>query len=255
MEITMAAKLDTRYSTTRETQRMAKTWTNTSSDLRSPGWFARWPALGLLMVLVGGLLFGALAYDVQTHGPMFRQDAGISRTLYKEAVNAPARLTEFLIFGFFVGKELVQVIAVILILYFLHKRFWPELAMSIVGLGGGALLWYWLIWIFDRPRPTAQIGIIVTEPSFPSGHTITAVLCYGLLAYLFYSKMPSRFWKWLLVLAALLTIIFIGASRLILGGHYLTDLLAGYALGIAWAGLVFTLIERIFLGRKITNAA
>ncbi|HLO15957.1 MAG TPA: phosphatase PAP2 family protein [Anaerolineales bacterium] len=237
--------------------KVAKAWTmtnnhltTTSSGLRSPGWFARWPMIGLGMILIGGLVFGFFAYDVQTHGPFFQRDAPLSKTLYSEARNAPARITELLIFGFFVGKELVQVITVILALYFLHKRFWPELAMLIIGLGGGALIWYFLIGVFNRPRPIAQIGITVTEPSFPSGHTITAVLGYGLLAYLLFSKMPSRFWKWVLVIATLLTIAYIGVSRLVLGGHYLTDILAGYGLGLAWAGLVFTLIERFFLRRK-----
>lgn len=217
----------------------------TTSGLRVPGWLAKWPMIGIVMILVGSLAFGALAYNVQTHGPLLKWDVPLTNELHSEAVRMPPRIIELWIFGFFVGKELVQVIAVILSLYFLHKRFWRELAMLLIGLGGGALLWYFLIGIFNRPRPLAQIGIVVSEPSFPSGHVITAVLAYGLLAYLFIPKMPSRFWKWVLVIVSLLTMLYIGFSRLILGGHYLTDLLAGYALGIAWAGLVYTLIEKI----------
>ena len=120
-----------------------------------------------------------------------------------------------------------------------------------IGSGGGALIWYYLIGIFNRPRPTAQIGINVIEPSFPSGHTISAVLCYGFLAYLLVPKMPSLFWKWVVVIVAVLTMAYIGYSRIFEGGHYLTDILAGYAIGIAWAGLVYTLIEKIFARRKI----
>jgi undecaprenyl-diphosphatase len=62
--------------------------------------------------------------------------------------------------------------------------------------------------------------------------------------------MPSQFWKWVVVIGALLIMAYIGFSRLFLGGHYLSDLIAGYALGIAWAGLVYTLIERTFMKRK-----
>jgi undecaprenyl-diphosphatase len=218
----------------------------TSPDLRVPGLLAKWPIIGIVMILVGGAVFGALAYNVWTKGPLLQWDVLITTELHQE----PPRIIELLTFGFFVGKELVQVIAIILALYFLHKRFWRELAMLLVGLGGGALIWYFLIGIFNRPRPQAQIGIVVTDPSFPSGHVITAVLAYGLLAYLFVPKMPSLFWKWVVVIASILTILYIGFSRLFLGGHYLTDLLAGYALGIAWAGLVYTLIERISMGRQ-----
>ena len=230
-----------------------KSDTKISRDLRVPGWLAKWPIIGILMFLVGSLMFGALAYNVWTRGPLLQWDVPITTELHNEAVKEPPRIIELLLFGFYVGKELVQVFTVILGLYFLHKRFWRELAMLLVGLGGGALIWYYLIGIFNRHRPDAQIGIVVTDPSFPSGHVITAVLFYGLLAYLFVPKMPSLFWKWVVVIASILTVLYIGFSRLFLGGHYLTDLLAGYALGIAWAGLVYTLIERISMGRMSSS--
>lgn len=232
---------------------MAKAWTTTnqtSSDLRTPGWLARWPIVGIVMILVGSLVFGALAYNVETKGPLLHWDVPLAKEMHNEAVKEPPRILELLIFGFFVGKELVQVLTIILGLYFLHKRFWPELAMLLIGLGGGALIWYFLIGIFQRVRPAQQIGISVSDFSFPSGHVITAVLFYGLLAYFFVPKMPSLFWKWVVAIASVLTMLYIGFSRLFLGGHYLTDLIAGYALGLAWAGLVYTLIERFFMRRR-----
>jgi undecaprenyl-diphosphatase len=241
---------------------MTKVWAKTNykvgiqpaDDLRSPGLFARWPLIGFAMILIGGLLFGAMAFEVQTHGSLFQQDAPLSRMLYNDALHFPPYITELLIFGFFVGKELTEVIAAILVLYFLHKRFWPELGMLLIGMSGGALLWAFLIGIFNRPRPPAQLGIVVTEPSFPSGHMMQAVLCYGFLAYLLFPKMPARFWKWLLVVATIFTVLFIGASRLILGGHFLTDVLAGTGLGLAWAGLVYTAIEGLFLKKQLSSA-
>jgi undecaprenyl-diphosphatase len=51
-------------------------------------------------------------------------------------------------------------------------------------------------------------------------------------------------------IAALLIVLFDGFSRVFQGGHYLTDVLAGYALGIAWAGLVYTGIEGIFIKKE-----
>lgn len=222
-----------------------------SCDLRSPGWFARWPIVGVVMFLVGGILFGAIAYNVSTEGPLLKWDVPLARQMYVQAVKQPERIIEILIFGFFVGKEMLQVIVIILSLYFLYKRFWPELGMLLIGAGGGAIIWYYLTGVFDRVRPTNQIGIVVSDPSFPSGHTISAVLCYGFLAYLLIPRMPSLFWKWVVGIAAILTMAFIGFSRVYLGGHYLTDIIAGYSLGLAWAGLVFTLIESLFLNRAV----
>ena len=223
-------------------------------DLRVPGLLAKQPMIGIVMFLAGITLFSLFAYNVWTQGPLIQGDAPLSRQLYSEAVNAPERVIEYVIFGFFVGKELLQVLIIILSMYFLYKRFWLELAMLLIGAGGGAVIWFLIIDIFDRPRPAEQLGIVVTDPSFPSGHAITAVLFYGFLAYLFIPKMPSLFWKCLVGFAAVMTMLYIGFSRLFLGGHYLTDILAGYALGLAWAGLVFTLIESLFMNRTISSA-
>jgi membrane-associated phospholipid phosphatase len=224
-----------------------------SCDLRSPGWFAMWPVLGILIFLIGASLFGAIAYNVGTKGPLLQWDVPLARQMHLQAIKQPERILEILIFGFFVGKELLQVIVLILALYFLHKRFWPELGMLLIGVGGGAIIWYMLIDIFDRVRPAQQVGIVVSDFSFPSGHAISAVLGYGFLAYLFIPKMPSLFWKWVVGIAAVLTMAYIGFSRVFLGGHYLTDVVAGYALGLAWAALVFTLIESFFLNENQTS--
>jgi undecaprenyl-diphosphatase len=59
--------------------------------------------------------------------------------------------------------------------------------------------------------------------------------------------MPSRGWKWAVAIAAVLIMLFSGFSRIFQGSHYLTDVLGGYALGLAWAALVYTLIEGIFI--------
>ena len=85
----------------------------------------------------------------------------------------------------------------------------------------------------------------MTAPGFPSGHSFSAVLCFGLLAYLIVPKMHTRTWKIVVIVAAVGIILFIGFSRIFVGDHYPSDVLAGYGLGIAWGGLVYTTIELI----------
>jgi undecaprenyl-diphosphatase len=126
--------------------------------------------------------------------------------------------------------------------------------MLLIGTMGVAVIWTYIIHIFNRPRPPAQVGIVVSNfPSFPSGHTISAVLCYGFLAYLLIPKMPSLFWKWVVAIASVLVMAYIGYSRVFEGGHYLSDVLAGYAVGLAWAGLVYTVIENLFLRKRVNR--
>lgn len=215
-----------------------------ANALRSPGWLAQRPLTALTLFLIGAIVFGVLAYNVKTNGPLLQWDVPITKALHAQAEKTPYGVNEFILFGFFLGKELVEVSAWFFILYFIYKRFWREIAMIIIGWGGEGAIWYVLTRYFERHRPDAQMGIVVTDPSFPSGHTATAVLAYGLIAYMLVPLMPSRFWKWFVVLIAVAIILFIGFSRLFLGGHYLTDLIAGYALGLAWGTLVYTLLEK-----------
>jgi membrane-associated phospholipid phosphatase len=224
---------------------------STFQGLRAPGLFKRWPMIGLGMILLGGLSFGALGYNLLNHGPLLQLDMSVYRQLLADAKAAPPSVNEIMLFGFFIGKEVVQLIVAILSLYFLYKRYWRELAMLWISSAVGSVLWNFIIAYFARPRPPQQTGLpITTIPSFPSGHAMSALICYGFLAYLLVPKMPSRFWKWVVVIAAASVVLFDGFSRVFQGNHYLTDVLAGYALGIAWAGLVYTIIERFFMKKE-----
>lgn len=226
---------------------------NILPDLRSPGWFAEWPTVGVMMFLLGGLVFGALAYGVQTSPALLAWDKAAANTLHSIALKLPSFLIEYLVFGFFVGREMIVILATILGIYFIYKRFWRELAMVLIGSGGGGLLWYFVCRYFDRQRPDVQMTISLTDPSFPSGHALSALVFYGFLAYLLVPRMPSRFWKWFTAILLGFIALFVGASRLLLGGHYVTDVVAGYAIGLAWAGLVYTLTERLFKGSTVRN--
>ncbi len=223
-----------------------------SCDLRAPGWLARHPAVGLILVLLGGVLFGFLGFQLRTNGPMVQLDMQLASQLHNMALKTPSPIIEVMTFGFFLGKEDLQILGAVLVVYFLYKRYWPELGMVLIGWSGGTVVWSQLIYYFNRPRPEQQIGIEVhTIPSFPSGHTMFATLALGLLAYMLVPKMPSLFWKWVIALAALLTMLFIGFARVFEGGHFLTDVLAGYAVGLAWGALVYTLLEGLVLRRRV----
>ncbi len=226
---------------------------NASFDLRSPGLLAKWPSIGLIMVILGSLAFTALAYNLFAHGPLLEWDRLLANTLPALGLRSPPFVKDLMNAGFYMGKEVTIVLGVLLGLYFIYKRFWQELAMALVGWVGGAAVFNLLSTIIGRPRPPTQIWIVVNIPGFPSGHAITVVVFYGLLAYWLAPKMPSAFWKIVVVAAALLIIGFVGFSRIFTGGHYLTDILAGYAVGIAWFGAAYTLIELYYQKRKGTR--
>jgi len=222
-----------------------------SCEFRAPGWLARHLLVGLLMIIIGGSVFGLLAVELKTNGPLISHDVPLASQLHGMATHAPASFIEIMTFGFFLGKEMIELTGFVLVVYFLYKHLWPELGMVLLGWSGGALLWIFVTRYFNRVRPEAQIGIVVHEPSFPSGHTMQAMLCFGMLAYFIIPRMPSLFWKWVIAVAAVAAMLFIGFSRLYEGGHYLTDVLAGYALGMAWAGLIYTAMDAFVIRRRV----
>ena len=223
------------------------------SGLRAPRLLARRPIIGLLMFIFGGLVFGALTHNLFAHGPLLQWDTVLANTLPAIGLRSPAFVKDLMLAGFYVGKDVIMVIDVLLSLFLIYRRYWRELGMVTVGAGGELLIFHFLSTFIARPRPPTQIWIVVNIPGFPSGHAISVVVCYGLLAYLLAPRMPSLFWKIVVSAAAVLIMAFVGFSRIFTGGHYLTDVLAGYAIGIAWSGLVYTLIEKFARERRIRN--
>src|SRR5215213_1268920 len=80
---------------------------NTFGDLRSPGIFAKWPMIGITMFILGSLVFGALVYNVRGNEHLIQWDIATAKTLHADALNIPSAVVEYLIFGFFVGREII----------------------------------------------------------------------------------------------------------------------------------------------------
>ncbi len=220
-------------------------------ELNATGWLAKHPWVGLILIVLGSAVFSLLAFELRSNGSMVQLDMQWAAAFHAMSQKTPGLVLEFLTYGFFLGKEDLQLLGVVLVIYFLYKRFWAELGMVLIGWSGGSVLWNWLVYMFNRPRPQQQIGMPVrTIPSFPSGHSMFALLAFGLLAYLLIPKMPSRFWKWVIALAALALVLFVGFSRAFEGGHYVSDVLAGYAVALAWGGLVYTLLDGLAARRQ-----
>ena len=222
-------------------------------DLHSPGYLAKWPIIGVMMFIFGVLAFGALTYNLFAQGPLLIWDRELANNLPAMGLTSPIIVKYIMDAGFYLGKDALTVLVIVHAIYFTFKRFWQELAMMLIGVMGGTAMFWIISHIINRARPTDQLWIIVNLPGFPSGHAMAAVIFFGLLAYLMAPKMPSAFWKVFVVAMALLIIVFVGFSRIFTGGHYLTDILAGYAVGIAWSGLSFTLIEIYFQKRRSRN--
>ncbi len=116
---------------------------------------------------------------------------------------------------------------------------WPLLIVA--SAGGAALLNFLLKLIFARERPEIYLA---RGYGFPSGHAMISFCFYSALALGLAAKLRSRLSPLLLFAATALLLIAIGLSRLYLGAHYPTDVIAGYAAGLVWLSLVYLLFKQ-----------
>jgi undecaprenyl-diphosphatase len=123
--------------------------------------------------------------------------------------------------------------------------------LLIAATTGGIVLDNLLKVGFNRPRPQIfQWGTYAMSSSFPSGHAMSSVIVYGTVAYLaarLQQRLASRI---LTMTVAAIMIVAICFSRLYLGVHYPSDVLAGVVIGLAWAGFCMAVLEAAQLYAK-----
>jgi undecaprenyl-diphosphatase len=216
---------------------------------------AHHPALGVGLFLLGGLIFAILAFSVWTKGPLLAWDLPVVQSLHARATQDSWIVIDTMRFSGELGKFAALVIAIPLALYWFWKRHWNGILMLVIGVGGGSLWFLVLSNLIGRHRPIFidPLGVPLPGPGFPSGHSIFSVLFYGLVLYKLLPHLPSRNWRVLASIDALLIVLLVGFSRLYMGEHYPTDILAGYAFGLAWGAFIYTGLELYHQNRSIKN--
>jgi undecaprenyl-diphosphatase len=145
------------------------------------------------------------------------------------------------------GTGLVLMMIVLIAALFLvatQHRF--SAFLLLVASAGGLVLNTILKSSFDRPRP--RLFEWLTSPggsSFPSGHAMGSAIVYFTVAYLIGRLEKRRWMRALTILTSLLLVLLISVSRLYLGVHYPSDVLAGMVIGLAWAGFCLAGLEAV----------
>ncbi|WNB91434.1 phosphatase PAP2 family protein [Bacillus sp. NEB1478] len=162
-------------------------------------------------------------------------------------------LTEVMKFITFLGsKTFLTVLLITSLLWLVIKRkdYWGAISYMIAVAGGGLLnlaLKHW----FGRVRPEHSL-IAEQGFSYPSGHSMGSLIYYGFLGYLVVRSQHGRGIKIVLTLAFILLILMIGFSRIYLGVHYPSDVLAGFSAGTVWLLLCIGARESILAYKKRT---
>lgn len=192
----------------------------------------------IVALLLLAVLFAGLAWQVHAGGVLVTWDGLLNAAL------APVR-TRIVLAGFAWITQVGTGAAGTILCLVASGLFWSSgrtrliLPLWITYIGAQATTWS-LKFITNRVRPPFLEGVTAGSPSFPSAHATVSVAVYGFLALAIAHDLPQA--RTPVFAAALLLIALICASRLVLSLHYLTDVLAGAVVGLAWVLIGWRLV-------------
>ena len=134
------------------------------------------------------------------------------------------------------GIAVLSLFATVVIVFLFMQRKRLSALLLLIGLGGGVALSEGLKAVFERDRPPQIYQAVDTiNASFPSGHALLSAVFYLSIAVMLTRAFPERHFKVFILGVGMLLTLIVGATRVYLGAHWATDVLAGWSVGAAWA--------------------
>ena len=197
-----------------------------------------------IVLFITIVIFAAIVEDVFDQEIMTADIIGykfISKYLISDV------LTPFAIIITNLGSAITLItITLILLIFFKDKKIGLSVSLNLLII---AILNIILKNIVQRPRPTEYRLIDETGYSFPSGHSMISMAFYGFLIYLIYKYIHNKKLKISLISVISILILLIGTSRIYLGVHYTSDVIAGFTISISYL-IIYTSIINKFVFRE-----
>jgi undecaprenyl-diphosphatase len=196
---------------------------------------------GVLLLVVAAWIFGAIAEDVVTHDAFTVFDVRVANWLHAHAHARDGLTRAMLLVSRSHDTIGTLLMTALFALWLLARRARYWLLSLALAVPGGMLLNVLLKYAFQRTRPQFDDPIVaLLTYSFPSGHTVAATLFYGVLAAYLCVTLPRWRTRAVVAVAACLMVALVAFSRIYLGAHYVSDVLAAMAEGCAWLAICIT---------------
>lgn len=202
--------------------------------------------LGLVVTVLGTIAFAVQADAAIEGDGLAAFDPGLTENFIDHRTAILSKVAQTITFFGSVPVLTALTVLVCALLRILTRRWRPTVILA-VGMAGAAGLTYGLKVLIGRHRPDSSlvIGTIDTGFSFPSGHTLSSTVFFVLLAALLWYSNFSRKVKIAGAIVAVVLSIAMGLSRVYLGYHWATDVLAGWTVALTWLCLIGTAVHTI----------
>ena len=198
--------------------------------------------LGVALILLVGWTFGEVAEDVVSGAAITRLDVRLAQWFHGHAT--PGFTRAMLVVTHANGLAGAATMTALLALWFRRRGLRDWMLLTLVASIGGAALNVALKHVFHRARPHFDDPLLTLDTfSFPSGHTAAATVLYGLLAWWCVTRARTWTQRVLSVAAAagmVALVALVALSRMYLGAHYLSDVLAAALESVAWLAVCIT---------------
>jgi len=192
--------------------------------------------IGALLLIGAAWLFGAIAEDVVTSDRLTVLDVEVARWLRAHAT--PEATRWLLLITDLHSTIAVSCYAAIVAIALAWRRRWRRLATVFLCIAGGLTLNVLMKLAFHRARPVLDDPLLtLASYSFPSGHVAGSTLMYGLVVAWTFTRTRRPLVRAAVVVAAAGAITLVAFTRMYLGVHYLSDVVAAFAEGVAWLAL------------------
>jgi undecaprenyl-diphosphatase len=198
------------------------------------GRFVGTSAAGLVALALGAGAFAVLLTLVTSESPVLAVDRGVAARLNEAVTGQPLLVAVLdLVTGLGGGPTSALILTTLTVGLLIRRR--PRLAIYVAVTGvGAAVLSPAVKMLIGRLRPAVETPVaFVGGASFPSGHALGSIVTYGVLLLVLVPVLRPR-WRRPVIVAVTLLVVAIGFTRLALGVHFLTDVLAGWLLGLGW---------------------
>jgi membrane-associated phospholipid phosphatase len=177
-------------------------------------------------------IFYRLADNVVEQERIVHFDLDLANSLH--AMATPTMTSLYMFITLF-GQHIIWGIVIVVALIFGLRRDWWRLGIWLIAFLCGQLLNSLLKLLFIRDRPFFEQPLLIAQDySFPSGHAMMSTIIYGMIAYYLVLRTQNGLLRILIVFASVLLVVLIGISRMYLGVHYFSDVIAGFAAGGIW---------------------